>query len=103
MSAGVPMRRCDACGHVVFPPRPLCPRCAGSSWAEAVARTGVVEEVTVRGRADVTLASVRSELGPVLTTRWPGGYLAEGTVVELRLEPSGRITSRRPSRRTPAR
>jgi hypothetical protein len=103
VSGGVPMRRCEECGHVVFPPRPLCPRCAGSAWSEAVARTGVVEEVTVRRPADVTLASVRSDLGPVLTTRWPGGYLPEGTVVELRLEPSGRVTSRRPSRRSPDR
>jgi uncharacterized OB-fold protein len=95
MSDGVPMRRCGSCGHVVFPPRPLCPSCGASSWSEAVARTGVVEEVTVRRAAGVTLASVRSDLGPVLTTRWPGGELPEGTAVELRLEPSGRITSRR--------
>jgi uncharacterized protein len=95
VSAGVPMRRCRSCGHVVFPARLLCPRCGGSGWDEAVALTGVVEEVTVRRPMDITLASVRSDLGPVLTTRWPGGELAEGTAVELRLEPSGRITSRR--------
>ncbi len=23
------LQRCDACGHVYFPPRPFCPACAG--------------------------------------------------------------------------
>lgn len=85
-------------GPNTLPPRPLRPGCAGSSWSAVVPRTGIVEEVTVGRPADVTLASVRADLGPVLMTRWPGGDLPAGTLVELSVGPSGRITRSRPRR-----
>jgi uncharacterized OB-fold protein len=103
MPAGIAMRRCGSCGHVVFPPRPLCPRCGGRDWRRAVSLTGVVEEVTWRRprrkrmqtplghwveRSEVQLASVRSDLGPVLTVLAPGGDLEPGMTVGLESEAS---------------
>jgi uncharacterized OB-fold protein len=31
------LQRCDACSHVIFPPRPFCPKCASRkvSWFKA--------------------------------------------------------------------
>jgi uncharacterized protein len=103
VSEGIPMRRCETCGHVVFPPRPLCPRCGGSDWRRVLAHRGVVEEVTSRrpramrrqtplghwiDRSDIQLVSVRSELGPVVTALGPDAPLAPGTEVELESEAS---------------
>jgi len=98
MSEGIPMRRCDSCGKVVFPPRPLCPRCGASSWSRALARRGTVEEVTFRrpramrrqtplghwiDRSNIQLASIRSDLGPVITALAVDGDLEPGMEVEL--------------------
>jgi uncharacterized protein len=74
-AVGVPICICGACGHAVFPPRLLCPGCGASEWREEVAERGVVEEVTealFRVRSEpVTrrLASVRTEVGPVVIAR----------------------------------
>jgi hypothetical protein len=40
--------RCDACGFVIWYPRPICPKCHSSqvSWFEA-SRTGVIYSYTV--------------------------------------------------------
>jgi uncharacterized OB-fold protein len=103
MSDGIPMARCETCGHVVFPPRPLCPRCGGATWRRALARRGVVEEVTFRRprtmrrqtplgdwieRSNIQLAAVRADLGPVITVLGPDGDLAPGMEVELESQAS---------------
>jgi uncharacterized OB-fold protein len=100
---------CASCGHVVYPVRLLCPRCAGSSWRTVPLDRGVVEETTVRrrrvredrrephgewGRVEqVGLASVRTEAGPVLTARI-FDELESGTRVIL-TEESGAPVARR--------
>lgn len=65
MSFPIPV--CTACGRAAFPPRALCPSCGGPSWADAAAEAGRVEEVTER--AGVHIASVRTDLGPVVVAR----------------------------------
>jgi len=64
---------CTACGHAVFPPRVLCPHCSGREW-EARETDGVVEQLTERDRTRI--ASVRTQLGPVVIAR----VEADGTV-----------------------
>lgn len=71
---------CSACGDAVFPPRALCPHCGGRDWATAEAATGTVEEVTERD--GTRIASVRTDLGPVVIARAPSG-VERGAVVEL--------------------
>jgi uncharacterized OB-fold protein len=98
MAEGIAMRCCTACGRVVFPPRPLCPGCGGAEWRRVLARTGRVEEVTWRKprrkrkqtplghwveRSYIQLASVASDLGPVITVLAPDGDLKPGMAVEL--------------------
>jgi uncharacterized OB-fold protein len=78
------MRECRSCGHVVFPPRPLCPRCGAWSWKVRVAQHGVTEAVTWRGRTQ--LVSVRTDDGPTVTALAPKGDLAVGTQVRLESE-----------------
>lgn len=64
---GVPMRRCVDCGRVTFPGRAMCPGCAGAIFDTEVARYGVVEELTrPAGGTPPVLATIRSELGPVV-------------------------------------
>jgi uncharacterized protein len=65
MSFPIPV--CTACGRAAFPPRALCPSCGGRSWADGAASAGRVEEVTER--AGVHIASVRTDLGPVVVAR----------------------------------
>jgi uncharacterized OB-fold protein len=81
LRAGLVTRECRRCGQVVFPPRPLCPRCAASDWTERLAERGVVEAVTWRGERQ--LASVRTDAGPVVTALAPGGDLEPGIDVAL--------------------
>lgn len=81
---GLAMRECRACGQVVFPPRPLCPRCGAWSWKARVAERGVIEAVTRRG--EVQLVSVRTDDGPTVTAVAPEGDLAVRTRVLLESE-----------------
>jgi uncharacterized OB-fold protein len=78
---GVAMRECRRCGHVVFPPRPLCPRCAAWNWKPRVAERGVVEAVTLSGQNQ--LASVRTDDGPTVTAVAPEQNLHAGVRVRL--------------------
>lgn len=72
---------CVACGHALWPPRPVCPRCGGTEFAPRSAAHGVVEEVTSTGEA--AFASVRAEAGPIVLARLAGEAVA-GTAIELR-------------------
>ncbi len=108
MSRALQGAACTACGHVVYPARLLCPRCAASSWRIIPLDRGVVEETTVRRRRvredrrephgrwggveRVALAAVRTEGGPVLTARLFDA-LEPGTKVRL-TEESGAPVAR---------
>jgi uncharacterized OB-fold protein len=78
---GIAMRECRSCGHVVFPPRPLCPRCGAWDWNRRVGERGVVEDVTRRGENE--LVSVRTDDGPTITALAPGQDLEVGARVRL--------------------
>ncbi|HEX2125101.1 MAG TPA: zinc ribbon domain-containing protein [Thermoleophilaceae bacterium] len=86
---GIATRECRRCGHVVFPPRPLCPRCGAWDWMPRVAEHGVVEAVTRRGENE--LAAVRTDDGPTVTALAPGRDLEVGARVRL----ESRVGSRR--------
>jgi carnitine-CoA ligase len=88
VTAGLAMRECRRCGHVVFPPRQLCPHCGGRDWEHRLAQRGAVEAVTRRGQ--IQLASVRSDAGPSLTVLAPDGDLVPGVdiVLESRVDAS---------------
>ena len=65
MSLAVPV--CTECGHAVFPPRALCPRCGAATWQTVAVDDGVVEELTERD--GVTIVAVRLDAGPVIVAR----------------------------------
>jgi uncharacterized OB-fold protein len=76
----LPMDACAACGHVVFPARALCPACGGAEWKAVAAARARVEQAT---RSDgVVIASVRSDLGPIVVARC-AGEAQPGSVVSL--------------------
>ncbi|HEY2052320.1 MAG TPA: zinc ribbon domain-containing protein [Solirubrobacterales bacterium] len=72
---------CTACGHAAFPPHLACSRCGSREWRGDGNTAGTVEQTTfVRRRVGVPadappipLASVRSDLGPVVIARAEGG------------------------------
>lgn len=78
---GLAMNQCARCGRVHFPRRPVCPRCHGTKFSDVVARTGVVEEVTTT--ASATIASVRTELGPLVVAALTLPDAHPGTEVDL--------------------
>ncbi|MHB8470051.1 MAG: zinc ribbon domain-containing protein [Gaiellaceae bacterium] len=73
-----PLAICIPCGRAVFPPRALCPACGASSWVGGAASEGVAEQVTER--AGVRIASVRTDLGPVLIARVAGDVVPGETI-----------------------
>lgn len=89
MKRGLPIERCDACGHAVFPPRLACPDCGARAWRPDLAETGVAEQITVvrhaigrGGDPPSAIASVRADVGPLLVARVEPG-LRPGCRVEL--------------------
>jgi hypothetical protein len=89
---GLPIPVCTRCGHAVFPARALCPRCGARDWRVEPAATGVVEETTTR-RAGGSVASVRTELGPVVVARSPDDA-PPGAVVALSLDGGAPVVRR---------
>lgn len=69
MTRGITTWQCSGCGHVIFPRRPVCPRCHGRAFEPVVAENAVVERVTAVERAEVTLASLCTETGPTVVGR----------------------------------
>jgi uncharacterized OB-fold protein len=89
MSFSVPV--CNACGRAVFPPRVLCPACNGREWT-AQETGGVVEEVTERD--GTRIASVRTDLGPVVIARLEAD-VPRGSSVALDADGGVPVVSRR--------
>jgi uncharacterized OB-fold protein len=89
---GVPVQVCDTCGHVVFPIRALCPACGNRDWHLVTASSGVVDQVTTHRRGGV-VASVATDLGPILIARSPDGS-PPGTRVALELEGGAPVARR---------
>lgn len=92
--------RCAPCGHYVYPPRALCPRCHSARWTIADAGPGTVEERTAVEHAvggaegGTTLASVRLDLGPVVVAAIEAPLEAGGRVL---LESAGAGVRARPA------
>ncbi|WP_158885896.1 ATP-dependent acyl-CoA ligase [Amycolatopsis anabasis] len=83
---GIHLSRCRSCGAVHFPRRDACPRCHRDDLTAAPARHGVIEELTTTGER--TLASVRTELGPIVVASFPAGAQVEpGDEVRLTSTP----------------
>jgi len=75
---------CVVCGHALWPPRPVCPRCGATEFEQRDASEGILEQAT---RHDgVALASVRCSAGPVVIARLAGEHSRAGAAVELRLQ-----------------
>ncbi len=95
MTPGLPVAVCVECGHAVFPPRALCPRCGAERWRQEAVEQGVVEERTALQRraalraegdgAPVYIASVRTAAGPVVIARSPDDA-PPGAAVRLEME-----------------
>jgi uncharacterized OB-fold protein len=88
MSAPFTVSECTSCGYLAYPPRILCPKCAGSEWKRHLAETGVVTEITVRrpvfkrrqlpwgnwlDQEATRLAAVQSDAGVRIVARIPEG------------------------------
>lgn len=90
MSAALEIPVCAACGHAAFPPHLACSHCGSREWRGDPNTAGTVEQTTfVRRRVGVPadappipLASVRSDLGPVVIAR-AEGEVGPGDRVEL--------------------
>ncbi|TCP55047.1 rubredoxin-like zinc ribbon protein [Tamaricihabitans halophyticus] len=81
---GLPMWQCVQCGRTRFPPRELCPRCGTERGRLVRARYGDVVEYTHLGQpADAVLASIRTELGPIVIARLNYPDVHNGHEVEL--------------------
>jgi uncharacterized OB-fold protein len=69
------LQRCDACAHVIFPPRAFCPQCAGRkvSWFRASGR-GTLYSYVIHHRSvpgftpPYSVAVVQLEEGPRMMT-----------------------------------
>jgi hypothetical protein len=80
MSTPLVLPACQACGHAIWPPRPVCPRCAGTVFEPHPPGDSVIEETTSNG--EVRLASVRTDAGPVVIARL-AAEARPGATVEL--------------------
>lgn len=81
MIEGIRLIGCRTCGHVHFPPRPVCPRCHGRDLWPSTCQEATVEQVTVDAEG-VRLASLRTVAGPVVIGRLDEDC-APGAVVAL--------------------
>lgn len=81
--SGVPVWRCESCGHRSFPRRELCPYCGGRSFTTERAGRGIATQVTSHRRVDVACVRVDDEL--TLLARAEGA-VAAGSEVALRVE-----------------
>ena len=69
------LQRCDGCSHVIFPPRPFCPKCASRSVTSFTASgKGTLHSYTINHRAPpgfeapYAIAIVKLDEGPKMMT-----------------------------------
>jgi uncharacterized OB-fold protein len=102
---------CQTCGHTLFPARLLCPACGGASWTRVPCENGrIAESTVVRARVGVqaegggddntTLASVETDLGPIVIAliypdEWPERVSPIGATVRLVMDDTCRIHAHR--------
>ncbi|MEW9586209.1 Zn-ribbon domain-containing OB-fold protein [Paraburkholderia sp. DGU8] len=93
--------RCKQCGTTLFPARYFCPSCGGAQWDECVSTRGNVAQATVvrhriaaQAGAEVYLASVVTDAGPVVIARLDAAAQA-GDAVSLELDEANRLLARR--------
>lgn len=97
MSEDLQVPACVSCGHAVWPPRLLCPRCHGDRFELQDGSAGTLEDITeLDGQERVQLGTVRLAAGPVVVARCEGA--ARGERVRLRLE-NGALTARKEQQR----
>ena len=90
MSRSLTVPACARCGHAMWPPRPVCPRCSATAFHDRDAGRGVIEATT---RSEETLlASVRTLAGPIVIARLRR-HATVGADVELTAEaaPAGGV------------
>jgi len=94
--SGVPVQVCTECGEAAFPARALCPRCGARDHHVELATAGVAEQVTTH-RNGGAIASVRTDLGPVVIARAENGIAADAHV-ELDMDGGAPVARTRPAR-----
>lgn len=80
---------CAGCGHAVYPPRWLCPRCHGSQWRAVAVRGATLQEFTrvaVPSGGEALLGTLRTDAGPIVVARLVGAVHAAGQRYALRLD-----------------
>ena len=75
--------RCEGCGRRSFPPRELCPYCAGRAFVPEEAGRGVVTELTTHRGVHVACVRIGAEVRVLARGQ---GALEVGCEVSLRLE-----------------
>jgi uncharacterized OB-fold protein len=81
--SGVPVWRCESCGHRTFPRRELCPYCGSRSFSAEHADRGIATRLTSHRGVDVACVRVDDEL--TLLARAEGA-VAAGSEVTLRVD-----------------
>jgi uncharacterized OB-fold protein len=80
---GLPVWRCESCGHRSFPRRELCPVCGSRSFTAEPADRGIVTELTSHRSVDVAYVRVDHELTVLARAE---GAVAAGSEVTLRVD-----------------
>jgi uncharacterized OB-fold protein len=80
--SGLPVWRCESCGHRSFPRRELCPVCGGRSFTAESADRGIVTELT--SHRGIGVACVRVDELTLLAR--VEGAVAAGSEVTLRVD-----------------
>jgi uncharacterized OB-fold protein len=81
--------RCNACLHVVYPARYLCPRCQGQDWHPVTVRSGTLLQFThMPGEraGDDCLGTLQTDDGPLVIARLRGTAHDKGWRYALRLD-----------------
>ncbi|GAB3628842.1 hypothetical protein PTE30175_00595 [Pandoraea terrae] len=92
---------CTVCAQTLFPARYFCPACGANAWtARPVARGTAMQTTVVHHRvggaanAEVSLAAVLTDAGPVVIARTQGA-VAAGDTVGLHVDDANRIVAYR--------
>lgn len=92
MTTGLTMHRCAECGHVSFPLCSFCAICHFHEFVPVDSTVGTVEELTVRaGVPEITFASIRTDLGPVIVAAVHGRDICCGSRVVVTSDSAAQI------------